>query len=78
MIHLILWFILLQVIGVAGFAWAFPFFRDLPDRGYGIAKVLGLLLTAYAYWALVTARVLDNGLLSLLVVLALLLGRARC
>ena len=74
MIHLILWFILLQVIGAAGFAWAFPFFRDLPDRGYGIAKVLGLLLTAYAYWALVTARVLDNGLLSLLVVLALLLG----
>ena len=74
MIHLILWFILLQVIGAAGFAWAFPFFRDLPDRGYGIAKVLGLLLTAYAYWALVTARVLDNGLLSLLVVLALLVG----
>ena len=74
MIHLILWFVLLQVIGAAGFAWAFPFFRDLPDRGYGIAKVLGLLLTAYAYWALVTARVLDNGLLSLLVVLALLVG----
>ena len=74
MIHLILWFILLQAIGVAGFAWAFLFFRDLPDRGYGISKALGLLLTAYAYWALVTARVLDNGLLSLLVILALLLG----
>ena len=74
MLHLILWFILLQVIGAAGFAWAFLFFRDLPDRGYGISKALGLLLTAYAYWALVTARVLDNGLLSLLAILALLLG----
>ena len=74
MLHLIIWLVLLQVIGAAGFAWAFPFFRDLPDRGYGVSKVLGLLVLAYAYWALVTARVLDNGLLSLLAVLALLLG----
>lgn len=74
MLHLILWLVLIQVIGAAGFAWAFPVFRDLPDRGYGISKVLGILVLAYAYWALVTARVLDNGLLSLLVVLILLLG----
>ena len=74
MLHLIIWLIVLQVIGAAGFAWAFPFFRDLPDRGYGVSKVLGLLVLAYAYWALVTANVLSNGLLSLLAVLALLLG----
>ncbi len=74
MLHLILWFVLLQIIGAAGFAWAFLFFRDLPDRGYGVSKVLGLLLLAYAYWALVTARVLDNGLPWLLTVLVLLLG----
>ncbi len=74
MLHLVLWLVLLQVIGAAGFAWAFPFFRDLPDRGYGVSKVLGILVLAYAYWALVTARVLDNGLLSLLAVFALLLG----
>ncbi|MYD35471.1 MAG: hypothetical protein F4X20_00365 [Dehalococcoidia bacterium] len=74
MLHLVIWLVLLQVIGAAGFAWAFPFFRDLPDRGYGVSKVLGLLVLAYAYWALVTSRVLDNGLLSLLAVLALLLG----
>ena len=74
MLHLVLWLVLIQVIGAAGFAWAFPFFRDLPDRGYGVSKVLGILVLAYAYWALVTARVLDNGFLSLLAVLALLLG----
>lgn len=74
MLHLVIWLVLLQIIGAAGFAWAFPFFRDLPDRGYGVSKVLGLLVLAYAYWGLVTARVLDNGLLSLLAVLALLLG----
>ncbi len=74
MLHLVLWLVLLQVIGVAGFAWAFPFFRDLPDRGYGVSKVLGILVLAYAYWALVTSRVLDNGLISLLAVFALLLG----
>ena len=74
MLHLLLWLVLLQVIGAAGFAWAFPFFRDLPDRGYGVSKVLGILVLAYAYWALITARVLDNGLLSLLAVFALLLG----
>ena len=74
MLHLVLWLVLLQIIGAAGFAWAFPFFRDLPDRGYGVSKVLGILVLAYAYWALVTARVLDNGLLSMLAVFALLLG----
>ena len=74
MIHLLIWLIVLQIVGAAGFVWAFHLFRDLPDRGYGVSKVLGLLLTAYALWALVTARVLENGLLSLLIVLALLLG----
>ena len=74
MLHLFIWLVVLQIIGAAGFAWAFPFLRDLPDRGYGISKVLGVLVLAYAYWALVTSRVLDNGLLSLLAVLALLLG----
>ena len=74
MIHLLIWLIVLQIIGLAGFVWAFHLFRDLPDRGYGVSKVFGLLLIAYAYWALVTARVIENGLLSLLIVIALLCG----
>jgi len=50
---------------VTGLGWlAFPFlFVALPrlcDRGYGLARVLGLLLVAYLTWLAASLRVLPN------------------
>ena len=74
MTHLVPWLLTVQVIGLAAIPWSFLLFRFLPDRGYGVSKPLGLLIVVYAYWAIVTAGVLPNGPLSLVVILTLFLG----
>ena len=74
MTHLVPWLLTVQVIGLAAVPWSFLLFRFLPDRGYGVSKPLGLLIVVYAYWAIVTAGVLPNGPLSLVVILTLFLG----
>jgi len=74
MTHLVPWLLTVQVIGLAAIPWSFLLFRFLPDRGYGVSKPLGLLIVVYAYWAVVTAGVLPNGPLSLVVILTLFLG----
>ncbi len=50
MLPLLLWWLLIQIIGLAAWPLAFRLFRRLPDRGYGISKPLGLLLTGYFFW----------------------------
>ncbi|PDW03443.1 hypothetical protein CJ255_08930 [Candidatus Viridilinea mediisalina] len=44
------WLLLVQGLGLATFALLFPLLPTLPDRGYSLAKLLGLLLVAYLAW----------------------------
>jgi len=60
MLLVLIWWLLLEILGLAALPVAFRLFRSLPDRGYAFAKPLGLLLTSYALWLLVTFGVLDN------------------
>jgi YYY domain-containing protein len=60
MLSLLIWWLLLEILGLAALPVAFRLFRSLPDRGYAFARPLGLLLTSYALWLLVTFGVLDN------------------
>jgi YYY domain-containing protein len=46
------WVAVLQLIGLATFALLFRLLPRLPDRGYSLAKTLGLLAVAYAAWLL--------------------------
>jgi YYY domain-containing protein len=46
----VLWWILLQLFGLAALPLAFRLFRRLPDRGYALARPLGLLLAGYLVW----------------------------
>ncbi|WP_129632521.1 DUF2298 domain-containing protein [Candidatus Oscillochloris fontis] len=52
------WFVVLELLGLATFALLFHLFPRLPDRGFSLAKILGLLLVAYLAWLLGS---LDNG-----------------
>jgi len=45
-----LWWGLLQLVGIAALPLAFRLFTRLPDRGYTLARPLGLLLTGYVLW----------------------------
>ena len=43
----LLWLAVIEVLGVIAFPVAFVTLRPLRDRGYSVAKPLGLLLMAY-------------------------------
>ena len=44
------WLFWLEGLGLAIFAVIGPRLRNLPDRGYSLAKIVGLLLVAYLAW----------------------------
>lgn len=60
MFETLLWWFLLELIGIAVLPIAFRFFRNLPDRGYAFIKPLGLLLIAYPFWLLTSFGFLSN------------------
>ena len=60
MIEALVWWLLIELIGIAVWPVAFRFFRNLPDRGYAFIKPLGLLLIAYPFWLLTTFGFLTN------------------
>ncbi len=60
MVETLLWWILLELIGLAVFPIAYRFFRNLPDRGFAFSKPLGLLLIVYPFWLLTSLGFLQN------------------
>ena len=71
----LLWWLALEGLGLAVLPLAASLFKNLPDRGYPLAKTLGLLVTGYFFWLLGSLGVLENtqGAI-LLVVLVLAIG----
>lgn len=56
----LVWLLLLQLLGLAAFALLFHLLPALPDRGYSLAKTLGLLWVAYAAWLLASLGAADG------------------
>ncbi len=50
MSELLIWYFTLQLFALAGLSLAFVGLRNLPSRGYAVAKALGLLLTGVLFW----------------------------
>jgi YYY domain-containing protein len=46
----LVWLLVLELIALATFALLFRLLPQLPDRGFALAKTLGLLLVAYVAW----------------------------
>lgn len=78
-VHVVGWLVLVELLGLAGFAIALPVLRSLPDAGAGLAKLLGLLGPATLVFVLATwgGQVLTRGLVAA-VVLAWLAAGAGC
>lgn len=49
-LSVIAWLLLLILLGVVAFPITFVALRKLPDRGYGVAKTLGVVLLAWLSW----------------------------
>ena len=50
------WLLVVQIMAMLAFPIAFVLFRRLPDRGYILAKPLGILLVSLAAWLLASYR----------------------
>mgnify|MGYP000287326296 CR=1 FL=1 len=58
----IVWWLWLEVIGLAALPLAYRFFHRLSDRGYTFARPLGLLLVSYGLWLGGSLGLLRNSL----------------
>jgi len=66
------WYLVVQVFGLAALPLCLRLFRGLPDRGYGVSKPLGLLLTGWVFWLLTTFGWLHNTAGGIVIALILL------
>lgn len=56
----LIWWLALDVMALSALPIAWRLLRALPDRGLLLARPLGLLLTGYLFWLLVTLGLLQN------------------
>lgn len=70
----ILWLIAIEIIGLIAFPVVFVVCRNLPDRGYPLAKTAGLLLVALGVWLAASGRFVPFTIASVLLMMALLAG----
>ena len=68
----IFWWLAVVLIGLAAWPVTFVIFRHLSDRGYILAKSLGLIIVAYLVWITASLRLLRNSLPTIILALALL------
>src|SRR5438045_3443761 len=53
-----IWMLALAGAGVIGFPYAWLVARSLPDRGYALGKMIGILLVAWVVWWIASLRLL--------------------
>lgn len=66
----IFWVVSLSLLGWVAFPIAFVTLGGLPDRGYALARVLGLLLLSYIPWLLASLKLLPHTRSTILLALA--------
>lgn len=66
------WWLAVLLLGLLALPLAWRVFARYPDRGYGLAKVLGILIVTYVAWLLPSLRLVPFGRLSILAGLAVL------
>ena len=69
------WYLAISALGLAAWPLVFKLFRRLPDRGYTLARTVGLLVVCYVFWLLGSLGLLHNDAAGL-VLAALLVGGA--
>jgi YYY domain-containing protein len=74
MIHAVSWWLAVEVLGLAALPLAWRLFRNLPDRGYALAKPLGMLVTSYLFWVAVSLGVFANSRTAIVLCLLLVVG----
>lgn len=71
MLHVATWWLIAELLGIIVLPLTLSLFKNLPDRGYGLSKALGLLLVSYLFW-LGGLSVLPNSRLTIILAMLLL------
>lgn len=71
MLAVLIWWLILQLVGICAMPIAMRLLRFLPHGGSGYARQVGLLLAGYLFWLLVTLGVLHNSAMNIAFVLLL-------
>jgi YYY domain-containing protein len=74
MISFILWYVLISVVGWLAVPAAYRLLPNLPDRGFTLARPIGLLLWGYSFWLLASLHIIQNDTGGVLFALFLLAG----
>ncbi len=72
LLAVLVWWLAVEIIGLLAWPLAFVVFGRFLERGYILAKSLGLLLVAYLVWLAASLRLLPNALPTILLALFLL------
>ena len=70
MLQFFLWYLLITLVGWLAFPLAFRLFPALPERGFSLARPLGLLLWGYVFWMMACLGLIQNDGNGLLLALA--------
>ncbi len=68
------WYVLLTLLGLLTFPLGFYLFPALADRGYTLARALGLLIWGYVFWLFASFHIAQNDIGGLLLGLVILGG----
>lgn len=69
-----IWWLILFVFGLVGWPLAFTLLRHLPDRGFALARAMGLLLVGYILWLGATFRLLQNSIGGILAAMVIVMA----
>jgi YYY domain-containing protein len=67
------WYLLVSLLGWLTFPLAYRLFPALADRGFSLARTLGMLIWGYVFWMMASLGVIQNDSGGLLLALALLI-----
>jgi YYY domain-containing protein len=71
-IAVLLWLLAAQLLGFIALPIVFSVCRNLPDRGYAFAKLLGLLLVSWGSWIAASTRLIPFTAWSVLLMVAIM------
>src|SRR5215207_4797934 len=71
---ILVWLVALELAGLCALPLAVRVFRRLDDRGYGLAKPLGLALIGYLAWALGSLGMLNTSQPAVVLIALLVAG----
>jgi len=74
MIAFLSWYVVITLVGILAIPLAYRLLPNLSDRGYAVARPLGLILWGFFFWLLTSFQILQNDIGGVLLALVILAG----